>query len=123
MYKEIEIIKENLSSIENKLIDRDEDLYDALEEMHRYKDILFNFLKTKIGQKIYWAHENWRKHETHTVTDVGIDIQKSDFFGHEYVGKECIRIYIKSGGYFIADDIGKTLFFDEAEAKSHTSKE
>ena len=77
MYKEIEIIKENLSSIENKLADRDEDLYDALEEMHRYKDILIEFLKSKIGQKIYWAHNLWRNYETHTIKNIDLEIHKN----------------------------------------------
>lgn len=122
MYKEIEIIKENLSSIENKLADRDEDLYDALEEMHRYKDILLEFLKSKIGQKIYWAHKDWFKYETYIISDVRLEIQKSDFFGKQYVGKECICIHLEDGGYYIADNIGKTLFFNEDEAQLHTCK-
>ena len=39
------------------------------------------------------------------------------------VEKECIRIYLEDGGYYIADDIGKVLFFSEVEAKFHTCKE
>lgn len=119
---EFDIIRENLDSIEDKLRDRDENLYDALEEMHRYKDILLEFLKSKIGQKIYWAHKDWFKYETYIISSVSTDIQKSDFFGYQYVGKECIRIYLEDGGYYIADNIGKTLFFNEDEAKLHTCK-
>lgn len=120
---EFKVISENLDSIERNLKKKDRDMRKVQEEADRYKSILLEFLKSKIGQKIYWAHRHWRKYETHTISDISVDIQKSDFFGEEYIGKECIRIYIKSGGYYIADDIGKTLFFSESEAEFHTSKE
>ena len=123
MYKEIDIIRENLDLIEKASIQQDAEEYRAKQEANRYKTILLEFLKSKIGQKIYWAHKHWKKYETHTIEDVSIDIQENSFFGEEYKGKECIKIHIKNGGHFIADNIGKTLFFDEDEAALHTYKE
>ena len=123
MYEEIEIIREKLDEIEKASIYQDTEEYKAKQEANRYKTILLDFLKSKIGQKIYWAHKNWRKYETHTIADVSVDIQENSFFGEEYKGKECIKIHIKNGEHFIADNIGKTLFFDESEAALHTCKE
>lgn len=120
---EMRIIRDNLSFIEDKFLEQNLNLYKVQEEANRYKTILLEFLKSKIGQKIYWAHKDWVKYETHTIADVSVDIQDSDFFGKEYKGKECIKIHIKNGGHFIADNIGKTLFFDESEAALHTYKE
>ena len=122
MYENIEFIREKLDEIEKASIYQDTEEHKAKQEANRYKLILIEFLKSKIGQKIYWAHKDWLKYEIHTISDVGIDIQKSDFFGQQYVGKECIRIYLEDGGYYIADNIGKTLFFNEDEAKLHTCK-
>ena len=123
MYEEIELIREQLDLIEKESILRDTEEYKIKQETNRYKTILFEFLKSKIGHKIYWAHKNWRKYETHTIADVSVDIQENSFFGEEYNGKECIKIHIKNGGHFIADNIGKTLFFDESEAALHTCKD
>ena len=123
MYEEIEAIRAHLDSIEKTSIYQDAEEYKAKQEADRYKTILLEFLKSKIGQKIYWAHKHWRKYETHTIKDVGIDVQTSEFFGAEYIGKECIRIYLEDGGYYIADQIGATLFFDVIEAKAHTCQE
>jgi hypothetical protein len=123
MYEEIELIREKLDSIEKESILRDAEEYKSTKEADRYKTILLELLKSKIGHKIYWAHKNWRKYETHTIADVSVDIQENSFFGEEYKGKECIKIHIKNGGHFIADGIGKTLFFDESEAALHTYKD
>ena len=123
MYEEIDIIRENLDLIEKASIQQDAEEYRAKQEANRYKTILLEFLKSKIGQKIYWAHKHWEKYETHTIKDIGIDIQESEFFGGEYIGKECVRIYLEDGGYYIADQIGITLFFDENVAMAHTCKE
>ena len=123
MYEEIEVIREYLDTIEKESIQQDAEEYKAKQEANRYKTILFEFLKSKIGHKIYWAHKAWEKYETHTIADVSVDIQENSFFGEEYKGKECIKIHIKNGGHFIADNIGKTLFFDEGEAALHTRKE
>lgn len=120
---ELEIVYENLNSIKRNLKNKDKEIRRAQEEADRYKAILIEFLKSKIGQKIYWAHKDWIKYETHTISAISTDTQKSNFFGEEYVGKECIRIYLEDGGYYIADDIGETLFFSEGEAKFHTCKE
>ena len=92
MYEEIEIIKEQLNSIEKESVLRDAEEYKIKQEINRYKTILLEFLKSKIGHKIYWAHKNWRKYETHTIEDVSVDIQENNFFGEEYTGKECIKI-------------------------------
>ena len=123
MYEEIEIIRENLDLIERASIQQDAEEYRAKQEAKRYKTILLEVLKSKIGQKIYWAHKHWKKYETHTIKDISIDIQKSEFFGREYIGKECVCIYLEDGGYYIADQIGITLFFDESVAKAHTCQE
>ena len=123
MYEEIELIREKLDSIEKESILRDAEEHKTKQEENRYKTILLELLKSKIGHKIYWAHPAWVKYETHTIADVSVDIQESDFFGAEYKGNECIKIHIKNGGYFIADNIGKTLFFDESEAAIHAYKE
>lgn len=119
---EFKIVYENLDLIERNLKNKDKEICRVQEKADRYKTILLEFLKSKIGQKIYWAHKNWRKYETHTISGVSVDIQKTDFFGEEYVGKECIRIYLEDGGYYIADDIGNVLFFSEGEAKFHACK-
>lgn len=122
MHEKIKIIRENLDLIEKESISQNTKEHLAQQEADRYKSILLEFLKSKIGQKIYWAHKAWLKYETHIISDVDVDIQKSDFFGKQYVGKECIRIHLEDGGYYIADNIGKTLFFNEDEAKLHTCK-
>ena len=122
MYEHIEIIRERLDSIEEESIIQDAELAKFKREANRYKTILLEFLKSKIGQKIYWAHKDWEKYEVHTITDIRVELRDNDFFGKEYVGKECIRIYVKNGGCFIADNIGKTLFFDKDEAELHTYK-
>lgn len=123
MYERIDIIREQLDLIEKNSIQQDAEEYKAKQEANRYKTILLEFLKSKIGQKIYWAHKHWKKYETHTIKDIGTGIQESEFFGGEYIGKECVRIYIEDGGYYIADNIGITLFFDESVAKAHTRQE
>lgn len=119
---EIKIIKENLDSIGRKFQGQNAKLTRAQEQEDRYKNIVLTFLKSKIGQNIYWASKNWSKYETHTIVGISVDIETEDFFGKEYVGKECIRIYLEGGGYYIADKIGDTLFFNEGEAQLRTRK-
>ena len=58
---EIKIIKENLDSIGRKFQEQNAKLTKAQEQEDRYKNILLTFLKSKIGQNIYWASKNWRK--------------------------------------------------------------
>lgn len=123
MYEEIKLIREKLDLIEKEFALRASEEHKAEQEANRYKTILFELLKSKIGHKIYWAHPAWVKYETHTIEDISSDIQESGFFGEQYNGKECIKIHIKNGGHFIADNIGKTLFFDESEAALHTYKD
>lgn len=116
----IQNIINDLNLLEDTLLQKDHDLFIQTREANRYKNILLEFLKSKIGQKIYWAHKDWRKYETHTISAVNVELQDTDFFGSEYVGKMCIRIYLEDGGYYIADKIGKTLFFDEGVAALRT---
>lgn len=123
MYTHIDIIEKELEELKHEAYTDYNKLVEALDERDRYKNILFEFLKSKIGKKIYWAHPNWKKYETHTISDITLDIQENTFFGAQYKGKECIKIHVKNGGHFIADNIGKTLFFDEQEAAEHSYKE
>ena len=58
---EIKAIRENLSSLEATLETKEKELNKAQCETDRYKAIVLEFLQSKIGQKIYWAHKNWRK--------------------------------------------------------------
>jgi len=86
---------------------------------------LILLLKTHIGQPIYWAHPDWRM-ETHTITGVEYRIVDTDFFdkkGIKYKGKQCICINVDEDGYYLADFIGKTLFFNKEEAIRHSRKE
>lgn len=119
---EFKSIRESIEVLEQNFRSKTNEAIKEQKEAERYKQIVIEFLKSKIGQKIYWAHKNWRKYETHTISGVSVEIQSSDFFGEEYVGKECIHIYVKGGGYFIADDIGKVLFFSEEEAALRSNK-
>lgn len=84
--------------------------------------LILILLKSKIGDFLYWADKSWFKYEKHTITDVRYEIQDTEFFGDEYVGKKCIKIYVDSDGYYLANEIGKTIFFSETEAESHTQK-
>ena len=87
--------------------------------------IMLISLKALIGRNIYWASPNWRM-ETHTIRDVEYRIIDSDFFDTKetkYKGKTCICIEVDNSGYYLADFIGKSLFFDKEEAKSHARKE
>ena len=120
---EIKIIRQNLNLIENSFIKQNEEFHKVNEAYDRYKSILLELLNSKIGHKIYWANKNWKKYETHTISGIDIAIQIGSFFGEEYKGKECIRIYLDGGGYFIADQIGKDIFFNEKEAALRTKKE
>lgn len=95
------------------------------KEKERYLSLqnkLISLLKTQIGKPIYWASPAWNKYETHTITDVRLEKVESDFFGKEYVGKECVKIFVNDGkSYYIADNIGDTLFFTEKDAYEHTA--
>lgn len=110
-------------------------LYDAISESHTVdrlskeneylKEAVVVLLKALIGQPIYWAHPDWRM-ETHIIRDVEYRVVDSDFFDRKdrkYEGKKCICIEVDEDGYYLADFIGKTLFFDKEEALSHARKE
>lgn len=113
----IEELKEKIEDYEKKLEEKNIDILELNTQ-------LLMVLRAMIGQKIYWAHKNWSKYETHIIKSVEINTIKTSFFGYQYVGKSCICIYVDDGeGYYIADKIGDTLFFDEEEAKLHTRKD
>lgn len=95
------------------------------EEIEHLKEMMILLLKALIGQPIYWANPNW-KMETHIIRDIEYRIVDSDFFDTKetkYKGKACICIEIEDNGYYLADFIGKTLFFDKEEAMNHARKE
>ena len=86
--------------------------------------IMLISLKALIGRDIYWASPNWRM-ETHTIRDIEYRIVDTDFFDTRetrYKGKTCICIEVDDSGYYLADFIGKSLFFDKEEAKNHAQK-
>lgn len=114
----------------NLILDGVDQKFEFFSNMIKHKDeqintlnkILCKVLNKMAGQKIYWAHSYWNKYETHTILRAEIGIVTTDFFGPEYINKECIKIFIDDGnGYYIADKIGETLFFDEKEAYAHTA--
>lgn len=87
-------------------------------ENEQWKTIIVLLLKALIGQTIYWAHPGW-KIEEHTITDVNYKIYNSDFFDTEektFKNKKCIVIQIDGAGDYLADFIGKNLFFTKEEA-------
>ena len=90
-------------------------------DKHNY--ILCESLKELIGRPIYWATFSW-KHEKHIISGIRYDIVNTDFFDtkdKKYKGKKCVLIYVDNNdGYYLADDIGRTLFFDENEAINHS---
>ena len=95
------------------------------EEIEQLKEMMVILLKALIEQPIYWASPNWRM-ETHTVRDVEYRIVDSDFFDTKevkYKGRKCICIEVDDDGYYLADFIGKTLFFDKEDAIKHARKE
>lgn len=103
----------------NEIIKEKEDVEDTLNIA------LVETLKTKIGDNIYWAHKNWKKYETHTITDIKYEVFESDFFDKEnitYKGKKLVIIEIDGCGKYLACHLGKTLFFSEEEARLHTAK-
>lgn len=91
-------------------------------EAKRYQNIIFNCLSSMIGEPIYWASSYWPNIETHRIKAVSYGAVETDFFGSEFKGKPCIKIFTEDGGFYIADDIGKTLFFSKVEAKKHVEK-
>ena len=94
------------------------------EEIETLKTTMVTILKSLIGQPIYWASPNW-KMETHTIRDIEYRIVDSDFFDRKdikYKDKKCICIEVDEDGYYLADFIGQTLFFDKNEAIQHAKK-
>lgn len=87
------------------------------KETFFYKELLAFSLSSLIGKKIYWASPNWIKTETHTIKEVRIEEQKNDFFGKEYQGKAVVKIFGENGGYFIAEELGKSIFIVKEDAE------
>lgn len=113
-----ETLKDNIRSLyedyNNVISEKDK----LIKENDKHQKIIRNILRNKIGQKIYWAHEQWTKIETHTITNVKYRKYNDDFF-EEYKDKWCVLIEVDNSGFYVADDIGKTLFFDKEEALRH----
>lgn len=115
-------LKQAIAMAECNFQKQNYELDELKKEIHQSNLIIFHCLSAMIGHNIYWADRRWNKYETHTISKVSIEKQESDFFGAEYVGKECVRIYLSDGGYYIADKIGINLFFHEFEARNHTKE-
>lgn len=124
MEQVVEKAKKQMDAIcgqfEGALRGKDIQIENVKREKGFYMDALEQTLRSKIGQKIYWAHKDWLKYEEHTISDVRREIQESDFFGQEYKGKMVIKIFLADGGHYIANDIGNTLFFTVKDASAHT---
>lgn len=105
-----------LSILSNKV-----DILEA--DLNKYKYLLCETLKVFIGKYIYWSHPDW-KYETHVISDIVCDIETSDFFDKstkKYKGTLCVMIKVdNNSGHFLADDIGRTLFFNKEEAIKHS---
>lgn len=117
-----ESVVDTLRAAVTKLEKLDNEVFNLNNEKNKYQDILYATLKTMIGEPIYWASPNW-KMETHTIRDVRCDILDTDFFDtkeYKYEGTLCVIIDIDENGYYIADNIGKNLFFDKGEAIEHS---
>ena len=87
------------------------------------QELLVETLKSKVGNTIYWASPNW-KYETHIISGVRLEILESTFFdtrNRKKSGTLCVLIDVDNNdGYYLADDIGKTLFFNQEEAIKHS---
>lgn len=120
--KEKEKIIESFNRISNIIEEKEKRIETEKQDYLKLQDKLVYMLKLKIGDNIYWASPAWNKYETHTISDVRIEKMDSSFFGKEYVGKECVKIFVNDGkSYYIADNIGDTLFFTEKDAYEHTA--
>ena len=74
-------------------------------------------LKAMIGQPIYWWVEGW-KMETHVIRNAEYRVCDTDFFDkkdRKFKGKLCVIIEVDEEGYYLADFIGETLFFNKDE--------
>ena len=120
--KEKEKIIDSLHNISNFCHQKDVLLEIEKQRYKRLQDRYVLLLKTKIGEKIYWASPAWNKYETHTITDIRIEKVENDFFGKEYFGTEQIKIFVDDNkSYYLAEHIDETLFFDKDEAYKHTN--
>lgn len=113
-------IKLAINTILSELKCQNDKISALSDDIIKHQNILCETLKPMVGQKIYWAHPDWN-YETHTICNVRCDIVKSDFWHKKYQNKRCVIIDVDDGdGYYIADLIGKSLFFDEQEAIRHS---
>lgn len=121
MSEKIDALLQELKSEIIKETEENKDIIKAIEdEKEKYRKILMKTLSSKIGEKIYWASKEWNNIETHTITGIEYSKVESNFWGSDYKNKLCIKI-VCGDGYFLANNIGETLFFDENEAKKHSA--
>jgi hypothetical protein len=126
--KDCKLFNDNIKTAVNNLRLELVQANDLIKEQENTINILnialLEILKTKIGEKIYWAHKNWKNYETHTITNVKYEVYNSDFFDkkdEKYKGKKLVIIEIDNTGTYLACHLGKTLFLTEEEAKLHIS--
>ena len=111
------------SDVVRHIVSEKDNAIKELEECKRKNlEIIAMVLRSKIGQNIYWAHKDWRKYETHIISDVEVSVVDTDFWGKEYYHQPTVKIHLEDGGFYISQLLNYTLFFDEAEADSHTYK-
>lgn len=80
--------------------------------------LLAEELKMRIGTNIYWSCKGWSI-EKHTISKIKCDVYHGEFF-KEYDGMKVVLIYTDNDtGYYIADELGKTLFFSREEAEKN----
>lgn len=73
-------------------------------------------LSEKIGFPIFWACKGWSM-EQHKISSIKYSIYNGDFF-KEYKGRKVILIYIDDNtGFYIYDELGKSIFFTKEEAE------
>lgn len=82
--------------------------------------LLAREMEARIGTPIYWAYKGWSI-EKHIVSAIKYDVYHGNFFKN-YDGKKVVQIYVEDGGLYLADDLGRTLFFSKEEAEKSLSE-
>lgn len=94
------------------------------EEQERQEDAkmlsLVDELKEKIGSHVYWAWKGWSRNpktiEDHVISDFKYGLYKGDFF-REYNGKKVIMVHVADGGFYIYNELGRSIFFSREDAE------
>ena len=118
-------IKDAQLAAENLIHENDQALEWAFNELNRYKNLLVYVLLFLKGKPIYWAHPEWKKIVSHTITDVRMERQVGGFFGEEFDGEIVVKIFVDDDdSYYIAETLGETLFFtlEDAQKVAGTAK-